>query len=220
MVLAGLSMVSENARRREDASEKRSCHSHGKRRGSLNGHGKMKVWVRPCDTRTTSLGITLPVGWQGSDSEDKRTSKVHRILVYFSWSPSAAERGGLQAEKASALHPAAAARAVHPPGTEAFLLFCLSSGGWRREGGEIAAIAGAEPQPVELGTAVERDEMLGAHPDMAHSLYDRKLNSCLSIGRVSVWWKHQVTAAPSLWSAVNYSPDPNSSSMGRKGTSV
>lgn len=36
--------------------------------------------------------------WQGSDSEDKSTSKVHGTLVYFSWSPSATEQGGLQAE--------------------------------------------------------------------------------------------------------------------------
>lgn len=221
MVLVGPSVVLENARRKEDVvSEQRSCHSRGKQCGSLNGHGKRKVWACPCDTKTTSLGNTLPVGWQGSNSEDKRTSKVHGILVYFSWSPFAAEWGGLQAEKASALHPAAAAKAVHPPGTDAFLLFCLSSGWGRRAGGQIAAIAGAKLQPVELGTAMEWDEMLGAHPDVPHSLYDRKLNSCPSIGRVSVWWKHQVTAAPSPWSAVNYSQDPNSSNMGRKGTSV
>lgn len=36
--------------------------------------------------------------WQGSDSGDKSTSKVHGILVYFSWSLSATEQGGLQAE--------------------------------------------------------------------------------------------------------------------------
>lgn len=36
--------------------------------------------------------------WQGSDSEDKSTSKVHGILVYFSWILSATEQGGLQAE--------------------------------------------------------------------------------------------------------------------------
>lgn len=35
---------------------------------------------------------------QGSDSKDKSTSKVHGVLVYFSWILSATEQGGLQAE--------------------------------------------------------------------------------------------------------------------------
>lgn len=53
-------------------------------------------------------------------------------------------------QKASALHPAAAAGAVHPAGTKAFLLFSLSSGQGRRAGWEITITAAAEPQPEDV----------------------------------------------------------------------
>lgn len=126
----------------------------------------------------------------GDREVTQKTSVLQRFVEYWFILAEAhlRWRGEDRKQKASALHPAAGAGAVHPPGTKAFLFCSLSSGRRRRRaGGEIAVIAAAELQPSQRrpDAAEERDEVLGARPDVPHDLYDTKLNDCPSVSRVS-----------------------------------
>lgn len=87
----------------------------------------------------------------GNREVTQKTSALQRFVEYWFILVEARlwRSGEDRKKKASALHPEAAAGAVHPPGTKAFLLFSLSSGRWRRAGREIAVIPAAEPQPAQ-----------------------------------------------------------------------
>lgn len=144
------------------------------------------VWCK-----ATSLSITLPV----SDREvTQKTRALQRFMEYWFILAEAHLPQNREdcKQKASALHPVAAAGVVHPAGTKAFPLFSISSGQGRRAGWEITIIAAAELQPENPDTAPEWDEKFSTSPSLPHGLHKRKPNNHPCISRVLVWQKHQV----------------------------
>lgn len=191
--------------------ERQSCHSCGKWSGRLNGrNGRAHLWCN-----TTSLSITLPFG----DREvTQKTGALQRFMECCFISAEACLPWNREdwKQKASTPHPVAAAGVVHPTGTKAFLLFSLSSGQGRRAGWETTITAAAELQPEDTRHCTGVGREVQHPPQPAPWSPDRKPNNCPSISRVLGWQKHWVIAAASLWSTVNYSPYPNSSSTGKE----
>jgi len=103
----------------------------------------------------------------GDREVTQKTSALQRFMEHWFVLAEALPRRSREdrRQKASAPHPAAAAGAVHPPGTKAFLLFPLSSSRQRRRaGGEIAVTVTDEPQRAEAGLTPQRQGMRCSAP--------------------------------------------------------